>query len=413
MKGFFKDARTIQRMGEGPLGGYLVAFAQQLQAKGYAKPSIRRKLQMAAAFSQWLNRKHIQAHQLTLQHISGYLLSRGRAGFRPHRSDRAALLQVLELLRERSVTTEHIPQPSLTPSGRLLEDYDLYLRKERSLALATRICYRPFVQQFLGDRFGSGPTDLTTLRASDVLTFVQRNAGRLRGKRVHLVTAALRSFLQFARYRCQITLDLAACVPTVASWSLSTLPKSLPPAQVAQVLACCNQQSPLGKRDYAILLLLARLGLRAGEVARLTLEDLDWESGCITVHGKMGRVDQLPLPTDVGTAIVAYLKGGRPHQSGTRRLFLRFAAPLCGFAGQKAVGSVVKRALAKAGIDSPRKGAHQFRHTLASELLRKGHSLSEIGEILRHRSPDTTAIYAKVDLRSLRSLALRWPGGER
>ena len=245
------------------------------------------------------------------------------------------------------------------------------------------------------------------------LTFVQRNAGRLRGKRVHLVTAALRSFLQFARYRGQITLDLAACVPTVASWSLSTLPKSLPPAQVEQVLACCNQQSPLGKRDYAILLLLARLGLRAGEVARLTLEDLDWESGCITVHGKMGRVDQLPLPTDVGTAIAAYLKDGRPHQSGTRRLFLRFAAPLCGFAGQKAVGSVVKRALAKAGIDSPRKGAHQFRHTLASELLRKGHSLSEIGEILRHRSPDTTAIYAKVDLRSLRSLALRWPGGER
>jgi integrase/recombinase XerD len=178
-------------------------------------------------------------------------------------------------------------------------------------------------------------------------------------------------------------------------------------------LAHCNQKTALGRRDYAILLLLARLGLRAGEVACLTLEDLDWETGHITIRGKLDRVDQLPLPAEVGKAIVAYLKDGRPQGSSNRRLFLRAKAPVTGFKNQNAVGSVVKHALAKAGIDSPRKGAHQFRHTLAAEMLRQGHSLREIGEILRHRSPQTTAIYAKVDLRSLRSLALPWPGGGR
>jgi site-specific recombinase XerD len=210
-----------------------------------------------------------------------------------------------------------------------------------------------------------------------------------------------------------ITLDRAAAVPSVANGSLSGLPKSLPPAQVEQVLARCNRQTALGRRDYAILLLLARLSLRSGEVAHLTLEDLDWETGRITLRGKMDRVDPLPLPAEVGEAIVAYLKPGRPCLSGERRLFLRSKAPLAGFKDQQAVGSVVKHALAKAGIDSPRKGAHQFRHSLASEMLRQGHSLSEIGQLLRHHSPETTAIYAKVDLRSLRSLALPWPGGGR
>jgi site-specific recombinase XerD len=158
-------------------------------------------------------------------------------------------------------------------------------------------------------------------------------------------------------------------------------------------------------------LLLARLGLRGGEVCNLTLEDIDWESSRIVVRGKGDRVAQLPMPADVGEAIAAYLKYGRPRVTGTRRLFIRVRAPLVGFKGQGSVGTVVKHTLQRAKIDSPRKGAHQFRHTLASTMLQNGSSLSEIGELLRHRSPDTTAIYAKIDLLSLRSLALPWPGG--
>jgi site-specific recombinase XerD len=315
----------------------------------------------------------------------------------------------LELLRQRRVTTEHVPKPITTPSQRWVEAYDYYLQKERSLALATRINYRPFVRQFLIGRFGRGRVNLAALRAADVIQFVQRTAGGLKGKRVLLMTTALRSFLHFARYRGAITLDLAACVPSVASWSLSGLPKAMPPAHVEAVLTRgCNRSTASGRRDYAILLLLARLGLRGGEVCHLTLDDMDWPNS-----GKGDRVAQLPLPADVGEAIAAYLKEGRPPGSASRRLFLRVRAPLVGFKGQGSVGSVVKHALHRGKIDTPRKGAHQFRHTLASTMLRQGSSLSEIGELLRHRSPETTAIYAKVDLHSLRSLALPWPGGRR
>jgi site-specific recombinase XerD len=307
---------------------------------------------------------------------------------------------------------ERIPQPPVTPSQELLKEYDLYLQKERALSPATRINYVPFIGRFLVGRFGRGRVDLSRLRAVDVLKFVRRTAGQLKNKLVLLMTTALRSFLRFARYRGDITLDLAACVPPVASWSLSTLPKSLPPAQVEPVLANVRQRSTaVGRRDHAILSLLARLGLRGGEVGNLVLEDIDWENSRIAIRGKGNRVAHLPMPADVGKAITAYLQNGRPRVPGERRLFLRARAPLTGFKGQGSVGSVVKHALERAKIDSPRKGSHQFRHTLASTMRQKGSSLREIGEVLRHRSPDTTAIYAKVDFLSLRSLALPWPGG--
>lgn len=412
MNRFFNDVRTIQRMQQVPLGRYITLYADQLHAQGYRRKSGRRKLQLAADFSRWLNRNKIAANQVLTKHMGDYLQSRKRSGIGIHLGDRAAVIGFLKLLREQRVTKERIPQPPITPSQRLLREYDLYLQKERSLSLATRINYTPFVLQFLVSRFGRGRVDLSRLRAVDVLQFVRGTAGQLKNKRVLLMTTALRSFLRFARYRGEITLDLAACVPSVASWSLSTLPRSLPPAQVEQVLANVRQRSTaVGRRDYAILLLLARLGLRGGEVGNLVLEDIDWENSRIAIRGKRDRMAHLPMPADVGKAIAAYLQNGRPRVSGDRRLFLRVRAPLTGFKGQGSVGSVVKHALQRAKIDSPRKGAHQFRHTLASTMLQNGSSLSEIGEVLRHRSPDTTAIYAKVDILSLRSLALPWPGG--
>jgi len=412
MNRFFKDIRTIERMKQGPLGRYIVVHGDQLHAQGYARQSVRRKLQIVADFSRWLQRNNVAVNQVISKHASNYLQFRKRSGFRLQKGDRAAVACFLKLLRERRVTKEQIPQPLITPSQRWLKEYDNYLQKERCLSLATRINYVPFVRQFLVGRFGCGRVDLSGLRATDVLKFIRRSAGQLKNKRVLLMTTALRSFLRFARYRGEITLDLAACVLSVASWSLSTIPKALPVAQVEQVLAETRKRSTaVGRRDYAILLLLARLGLRGGEVCYLTLEDIDWENSRIAIHGKGDRVAQLPMPADVGEAIAAYLKESRPRVPENRRLFIRVRAPLVGFKGQGSVGSVVKHALQRAKIDSPRKGAHQFRHTLASTMLQNGSSLSEIGELLRHRSPDTTAIYAKIDLLSLRSLALTWPGG--
>jgi site-specific recombinase XerD len=196
----------------------------------------------------------------------------------------------------------------------------------------------------------------------------------------------------------------------VARWSLSSLPKHLPAAAVQRVLESCDLETSTGRRNHAILLLLARLGLRAGEVVRLNLEDIDWDNARITICGKGGHRAQLPLPIDVGQAIAGYLHRDRPRCS-CRSLFIRDYAPLLGLGYPASIAKIVKCALKKAGVESPRKGAHLLRHSLATDMLRKGASLEEIGEVLRHKSPDSTAIYAKVELDALKPLALRWPGG--
>ena len=398
---------------EGPLGPYIGAYAAQLLSEGYTRHSSCVRIRLVGGFSRWLNQKNIAAAEVITQHASDYLRYRKRSGYRQGQGDDAALVRLLELLRGQGV----IPRPHLhrpiTPSERLVEEYDSYLEKERVLSLATRINYRFFVRQFLTARFGKGPVALSRLRATDITDFVRCHARQLNGKRVQLMTTALRSFLRFGCHRGDMSLDLAACVPAVASWSLSTLPKSLPPMHIKQVLMSCNRRTAVGRRDYAILMLLARLGLRGGEVVALTLEDIDWETGLVTVQGKSGQSSQLPLPADVGEAIVAYLRDGRPRVPNNRRLFLRARAPIRGFKSTCGIGSVVKHALARSGINAVRKGSHQFRHALATTMLKRGASLSEIGELLRHQHQDTTAIYAKVDLASLRTLALPWPGGVR
>jgi integrase/recombinase XerD len=244
------------------------------------------------------------------------------------------------------------------------------------------------------------------------MRFVQRQAPRLHLKRAKLLTTALRSFLHYARYREEIALDLAAAVPVVANWTMTSIPRAIPPDSVRQLLASISRQTAIGRRDYAILLLLARLGLRASEVVLLDLDDIDWEAGQVSVRGKRDRRSALPLPADVGEAIAAYLRDGRPRCT-SRRVFLRAKAPIGGLLGPSAIGSLVRQALTRAGVSAPTTGAHQFRHALATQMLRQGASLADIGEVLRHRSPQTTTIYTKVDLEALKTLALPWPGGVR
>jgi site-specific recombinase XerD len=407
---FFRDPRTVQRLHEGPLGPYIDAFAAEMHAEGYAQQTAELQIRLVADFSHWLAKRRIPAPEITADHFPSYLRSRAQYR-RPGRSDRAGLKRLWNLLHRQGV----VPDPSVpapTPADQLHDTFRRYLRLERALAPATLVSYLGFAGEFLTARFGAGPVDLTSLCAADVTGFVQRRAATLRSKRVQVMTSALRAFLRFARYRGELPTDLAACVPAVASWSLSAVPRALPPGQVERVLAACNRQTAVGRRDYAILLLLARLGLRAGEIATLTLEDLDWQAGVLTVRGKGGRASQLPLPVAVGEALAAYLQDGRPR-GASRYVFLRGRAPVVSFKGSPAIDSIVKHALARAGIDAPRKGAHQFRHSLACQLLRHGASLAEIGELLRHRSPQTTALYAKVDLAALAPLALAWPGGAR
>ncbi len=201
-------------------------------------------------------------------------------------------------------------------------------------------------------------------------------------------------------------------MPTIATWSLSTIPRYLSQDQIQKVIDGCDRSAAAGRRDYAILLMLSRLGLRGGEIVALTLDDVDWDTGVITVRGKGKRVTQLPLPVEVGQAIAEYLRNGRPC-CRTRHLFVRQKAPLTQFANTVAVCSLVDRAMRRANVESPYRGGHVFRHSLATHMVNRGATLPEIGELLRHRRPDTTAIYAKVDLQSLRTIALPWPGESR
>jgi integrase/recombinase XerD len=295
---------------------------------------------------------------------------------------------------------------------RCTESFELYLREVRGLAKATIINYVPFIREFLKDRFGGGPVKLSQLCAGDIARFVQRQASHLHRKRAKLLTTALRSFFRYARYLGKTKLDLAAAVPAVADWSMSSIPRAIAAEQIRQLLASIDRHTAMGCRDYAILLLLARLGLRSGEVASLELDNIDWNAGQLSVSGKSGQRSELPLPAEVGDAIAAYLRRGRP-QTTSRRVFLRARAPIRGFRGASGVGSIVRHRLQRASIDAPTHGAHQFRHGLATQMLRQGASLDEIGEVLGHHNPQTTTIYTKVDLEALRALAMPWPGGVR
>jgi site-specific recombinase XerD len=234
-------------------------------------------------------------------------------------------------------------------------------------------------------------------------------------KRAQLMVSALRSFLRFLLQHGEIATDLAASVPAVAHWRLTSVPKHLSEEMVKSVLRSCDRNTVVGRRDYAILLLLARLGLRAGEVVNLELNDIDWRAGEIVVRGKGGVHDRLPLVQEVGEALAAYLRRGRPLLAESRCVFLQVRAPRCGFRGPATVSTILARALQRAGLDPPEKGAHLLRHSLATGMLHRGATMAEIAEVLRHRSARTTEIYAKVDIASLRALAQPWPscGGGR
>jgi len=298
-----------------------------------------------------------------------------------------------------------------TELNRIESDFGVYLSEQRGLAPATLLNYLPEVRRFLAERFVADAVVLDWIVPSDVTGFVLRSARSMGPKRAQLMTTALRLFFRYLLVRGDISIDLAGCVPTVAQRRLSTVPKALEPAHVELVLAACDRNTDSGRRDYAVLLLLARLGLRAGEVVASILDDIDWDRGELLVRGKGGQNELLPMPTDVGEALAAYLRHGRP-QCRSRRLFIRSRAPLCGFSGSAAIDNILRRALKRAGLDPPRKGAHMLRHSLAVRMLRNGASLTEIGEILRHSVLSSTEVYAKVDLAALRELAPLWPGGD-
>jgi len=379
---------------------------------GYKPDQIRFRLRHIAKLDLWLVRKKVSLRDLDEETVASFLAQLRRRRPRNGRGARTTLRQLLQLLRDSGVVPPRLELKAACPALRLADEYRCFAREQRGLVAATVYNYARHVDRFLLEHFGRDPVDLRQVTARDITKFIRRNGARFsRGKTAQIITG-MRSFLRFARYRDYIKTDLAVTVPAVANWALAGLPKHLPRGAVQKVLRAVDRSSVRGKRNYAIFMILARLGLRAGEIVALRMEDIDWTNAEITVRSKKGPGwARLPLPADVGRAIVSYLRvrPSSPH----RNLFVRDYAPYSPFVASGPVSVLVRQAIEKAGVRSARTGAHVFRHTLATELLRHGASMDEIGRVLRHRDPDSTAIYAKVDLDALRPLALAWPGGVR
>jgi integrase/recombinase XerD len=390
----------------GPLAPYIGGFTALLGGDGYTPKTVQAKRSFVVDLSRWLDERG-----LSLDRLDSARLGRFHKDHRDkiRRGDVTTGQQLLGYL----YGVGCIQAPLLTvepgPVAETIRDFGRFLSLERGLSPATLLNYLPIVRRFLVERFGNAALHFDELGAADIHRFIIRHARSGSRGRAKLLVTALRSFLRFLQQRQLIATNLAAAVPGVAGWRLSHLPKTLPPEQTERLLTSCDRDTPTGLRDYAILLLLARLGLRGGEVIALTLDDIDWGCGEIVVCGKGQRLTRLPLPTDVGTALVDYLRHVRPI-CGTRRLFIRMFAPWRGLAGPVAICSIVRRALKRAGLNPDFKGAHLLRHSLATDLLRRGASLVEIGQLLRHAQPNTTQIYAKVDIGALRAIALPWPG---
>lgn len=409
MTRYFKEPLALVR--QGVLGPSIDTFAEQLAEQGYGKATIGSVRRLVADFCCWIKRRSIDVRMLGQEDVERYLRYRERHRY-PRPENRQMLLRFQRVLVQQGLIVETSQPIEQSPVEILKQDYRRYLQQERRLAPATIVHYLDIAGRFLRHLYGWGELQLHALCVADVVQFVKSEADRAQAPRIKFVITALRSFLRYARYQDLVGSDLHVSIPGVANWSMASIPKAIPPEQVELLLAHCDRQTAAGCRDYAILLLLARLGLRGGEVAGLILEDVNWDAGELRIRGPGDRKDYLPLPHDVGAALADYLSKARPSCQ-SRHVFIRSRAPRREFVSSSAITDVVRRTLERAGLYPPMKGSHLLRHSLATRMLHQGASLAEIAEVLRHRSQQTTTIYAKVDLASLRHLALPWPGGVR
>jgi integrase/recombinase XerD len=396
--------KVLRSLVRGPLEPHITGFAEGLLRQGYTRASAEQHVCFLAHLDRWMSAEGVGLDQLSGPVIERYLSQRRAAGYVEYRSMRA-LRPLLEFLGPLGVLpAEEGVAPSLVTE--LIGRYHAYLVGERALTAGTARGYVDCVRPFVAARARGDVLDLAGIRAADVTGFVLSACpGRAVGS-AKLIVCALRSLLRWLHLTGQVRSSLVSAAPSVAGWRLSGLPKGLEPGQLRRLLAGCDRRTGTGRRDYAILLLLSRLGLRAGEVAALELDDIDWRRGELTIHGKSNRAERLPLPADVGAAIAAYLRRGRPATAAGCSVFVRVHAPHRTLTAG-GVTMVVFDAGQRAGLGKIH--AHRLRHTAATAMVRAGSPLPEVGQVLRHRSPLTTAIYAKVDRDALAVLARPWP----
>ena len=387
-------------------------FLKHLRAAGYAERTLHKKRTAARAFARWTRRKQIVLNDLNDGHIAAFVARSPRRRKAHVKFELAAMRLFFGYLRGHAGLRRPPSQADVSAADALLQNYKDYLRKDRGLTENSVQVYAPFVRDFLTTQTTqAGCVSPESFDALIIQSFILEHTLGRSGEYTRLLCTALRSFFRFLVLRGQTLRDLSK----VRKYRQAVPPAFLSPDEVERVLTAVDRSTLSGRRDQTILLLLARLGLRAGEIVSLELDDIRWRAGEIVVRGKGRTVDHLPLLSDIGEALASYLREDR-GASTSRRIFLRMWAPRIGLTGPAAIGHIVRRALARAGVRrSGRGAAHLFRHGLATRMIRHGASMPEISEVLRHRTQTTTAIYAQVSFGALRTVALAWPavGGER
>ena len=389
----------------GPLTDYVDGFWSKLVSKGYASGSAINLTRVLAHLSRWMSSRRLEPGALEEEHLDAFVRHRRRAGYRYWRS-RKGLAPLESYLRQVGAMPAALAEVRLLPP--LLAAYQEYLETECVVRRSTANQRLGVGQRFLDHIDGLGIDKIDHITGKEVLSFLLRESHTTRSGSLQVTASQLRCFLRFLHVRGAISTDLAAAVPSQARRRQAGLPKVLRAIEVQQLLQSCDRRTHKGRRNYAAIVLMLRMGLRVGEVAMLELEDINWRDGSLVVHGKGGQIDRLPLPDDVGQALARYLQY-RPRLE-TRRVFLRVHAPQ-GPLSVAGLRGLVRETGKRAGIGGI--GTHRLRHTAASRMLQCGASLSEVSHVLRHRHLDTTAIYAKIDRDSLRDLAQPWPGGKR
>jgi len=388
----------------GPLAPYAEGWRAELAGRGFSRHSVLAHAQLMAHLSGWMMAAGLDAGSLTDEVIGGYLDARRAEGYRTRTGGRA-LVPFLDYLGDLGVIPPSAGVPG-TPAEALLGEFADYLARERGLAAVTVRRYVRFARVLLDGLGITGDADLSAVTAESVTVFTLSQAGRRNPADMQGLVTAVRSLLGFLHVTGKVPVALAPAVPSAPGRRAASLPRGLAPGQAAGLLASCDRDSAAGRRDYAILALLTRMGLRAGEVAGLTLDDIDWRAGELTVRGKGDDHARLPLPADVGEAVADYLRYGRAR-TADRHLFITVRAPFTGLARNTSVCGIVRQACSRAGIGPF--GPHRLRHAVACDLLADGASLEEIGQLLRHRSQRATLIYAKADIAAMRALARPCP----
>ena len=400
-----KRRRIARGLADGVLAGWWDDIASFLLERGHAWYTVRRVIEISKSFAVWVHSLGVcDASEISDELVERYLGN----GRRPKESKKCLRL-LMAFLRQRGIVPERKPEPHRQPSPAIIEEYLQFLRDQRGTGASTAEQHQHHIESLLKALGRRTVKELQGLSAAELQRFITRRAAELSRSGRKVLCSAIRSFLRFLYIRGYTAVDLVSSVPVIPSFKLERLPMAVSTEAIQRILAAIDRSTPVGKRDYAMLLLLATYGMRAGQLCALRLEDIDWRLNLLRIPGaKGGRDVVLPLRSAAGEAIVEYLKRGRPVGWPFREVFLRVRAPIGPLQG--VLSGIIRPYARKAGVEIPSFGSHAWRHACATRMLAHGESLKTIRDVLGHESIETTFIYTKVDLSALRQAALEWPG---